>query len=217
MAKLPGAEFFCTCTSHMAGKEVFGFQKRKADISLSYEGESHRPNKVNFFHPQTMTKSSRAKHASCSLSNILEELSPKLQEDQALNNLGTASDIGRPGHVTAIHETTCGTSQGCPRLQQKLALPSKQLPRRSARLGLFKATPTTTPTYIGIMQHAHKKKPEVMEFFFFYDYIERCIKGTRRKWVESRPDIPSIWPVKIKTNLSTKEILDLESIRFQLP
>jgi hypothetical protein len=67
------------------------------------------------------------------------------------------------------------------------------------------------------MQHAHKQKPEVMEFFFCNDNIERCVKGTRRKWVQSRPDILSIWPVKIGTNLLTKEILDLESIGFQLP
>jgi hypothetical protein len=67
------------------------------------------------------------------------------------------------------------------------------------------------------MLHAHKKKPEVMEFFFCNNDIERCVKGTIRKWVQSRPDIPSIWPVKIGTNLSTKEILDLESAGFQLP
>jgi hypothetical protein len=37
----------------------------------------------------------------------MEELSPEVQEDQELNNLGTAGDMGRPGHVTAIHETVC--------------------------------------------------------------------------------------------------------------
>jgi hypothetical protein len=56
-----------------------------------------------------------------------------------------------------------------------------------------------------------------MEFFFCNDDIERCVKGTIRKWVQSRPDIPTIWPVKIGTNLSTKEILHLESVGFQLP
>jgi hypothetical protein len=35
--------------------------------------------------------------------------------------------------------------------------------------------------------------------------------------VQSRPDIPSIWLVKIGTNLSKKEILDLENTGFQLP
>jgi hypothetical protein len=67
------------------------------------------------------------------------------------------------------------------------------------------------------MQNAHKKRPEVMEFFFYNDNIERYVKGTKRKWVQSRPDIPNIWPVKIGTNLSKKEILDLESAGFQLP
>jgi hypothetical protein len=67
------------------------------------------------------------------------------------------------------------------------------------------------------MQNAHKKRPEVMEFFFCNGDIERCVKGTKRKWVQSRLDIPSIWPVKIGTNLSKKEILDLENTGFQLP
>jgi hypothetical protein len=63
------------------------------------------------------------------------------------------------------------------------------------------------------MQNYHKKRPEVMEFFC-NDDIERCVKGTKRKWVQSRPDIPSIWPVKIGTNLFKKEILDFESVGF---
>jgi hypothetical protein len=41
MAKLPGAELFCTHAPHMAGEEVFGSQKRKADVPLGFEGESH--------------------------------------------------------------------------------------------------------------------------------------------------------------------------------
>jgi hypothetical protein len=77
--------------------------------------------------------------------------------------------------------------------------------------------PTAAPTYTGIMQNTHKKRPEVMEFFLCNDDIERCVKDTKRKWVESRPDIPSIWPVKIRTNLSKKEFLDFESAGFQLP
>jgi hypothetical protein len=56
-----------------------------------------------------------------------------------------------------------------------------------------------------------------MEFFFCNDDKECCVKGTIRKWIQLRPDIPSIWPVKIGTNLSTKEILHLESAGFQLP
>jgi hypothetical protein len=35
--------------------------------------------------------------------------------------------------------------------------------------------------------------------------------------VKSKPDIPNVWPVKIGTNLSKKEILELEQAGFQLP
>ena len=56
-----------------------------------------------------------------------------------------------------------------------------------------------------------------MEFFFCNDDIERCVKGTKRRWVKSKPEVPNVWPVKIGTNLSRKEILDLEQAGFQLP
>ena len=109
MAKLHGVELFYTRAPHMASKEVFSSQKRKAEIpqSLGLEGESHWPDKVNFLRPRIATRSSRAKHMSCSLPDVVEELSPELQEDQALNNQGTTSDLGRAGHVTAVHETAC--------------------------------------------------------------------------------------------------------------
>jgi hypothetical protein len=107
MAKLPGVELFCTRAPHMADEEVFGSQKRKADVPLGFEGESHRPDKVNFSCPRIATRSSRANHASCSLPDVVKELSPELQGDQAPNNLGTTGDVGTPGHVTAIYETAC--------------------------------------------------------------------------------------------------------------
>jgi hypothetical protein len=73
---------------------------------------------------------------------------------------------------------------------------------------------TATLTYTGMMYHYSKTKEECMQFFFCNDDIERCVKGTRRRYIQSRSIIPSIWPVKIGTNLSKKEILDLENIGF---
>jgi hypothetical protein len=51
MAKLPGADLFYTYEPHLVGEEVFGSQKCKADASVGFEGNSHRPDKVNFFRP----------------------------------------------------------------------------------------------------------------------------------------------------------------------
>jgi hypothetical protein len=60
---------------------VFGSQKRKADVPLGFEGESHRPDKVNFSRPRIVTRSSRANHASCSLPVVVEEVSPELHKE----------------------------------------------------------------------------------------------------------------------------------------
>jgi hypothetical protein len=222
MAKLPGAKLFYTRVPHMAGKEVFGSQKRKADVPLGFEGESHRPDKVNFSRPRIATRSSRANHASCCLPVVVEEGSSELQEDQAPNNLGTAGDIGRPGHVTAIHETACKEMEWhiarLPKTSAKACFAQQAITKKKCEAKIVQGSkPTAAPTYTGVMQNAHKKRPEVMEFFFYNDDIERYVKGTKRKWVQSRPDIPSIWPMKIGTNLSKKEILDFESAGFQLP
>ena len=37
---------------HLEGKEVFGSQRRKANMALGCEYDSHRPDKVNFSLPR---------------------------------------------------------------------------------------------------------------------------------------------------------------------
>ena len=62
-----------------------------------------------------------------------------------------------------------------------------------------------------------------MQFFFCPDDIERCVKGLRCKWIIpysdtlERPPIPTIWFVKIGTNLTRREIEAVENADFQLP
>ena len=153
---------------------------------------------------------------------MVEELSLELQEDQAPNNEGTTSDVGRVGHVSVVHETSCKeTEWHIARLSKTLGMAcfaQQAITKKKCEAKIVQGNKSTaTPTYTGVMQKAHKKKLEIMEFFFCNDDIERCVKGTKRKWVQSRPNIPSIWPVKIGTNLSKKEILQLESAGFQLP
>jgi hypothetical protein len=161
----------------MAGEEVFSSQKRKADVPLGFEGESHRPDKVNFSRPRIATKSSRTKHASCSLPNVVEELSPELQENQALNNLDTMRDVGRPGHVTTVYETDCKETEWhiarLPMTSVKTCSAQQAITKKKCKARIVQGNkPTAAPTYTGVMQHAHKKKPEVMEFFFCNNDIE---------------------------------------------
>lgn len=82
---------------------------------------------------------------------------------------------------------------------------------------------TPAPAYLGVWNYYKFTKPKDEKFFFCPDDIERCVKGSRRKWVDKfsadqeRPPIPPVWPVKIGTNLTRPEILKLENAGFQLP
>jgi hypothetical protein len=67
-----------------------------------------------------------------------------------------------------------------------------------------------------MMFNSQKKKEELMEFFFHNNDIEWCMKGSKRRWIKSKPDVPNIWPVKLSTNLTKKEILALENFGFHL-
>jgi hypothetical protein len=103
MAKLPGADLFCTYEPyHLVGREVFGSLNYKADVFFGLEGKSHWPDKVNFSCLQIAIRSAGANHASCSLADVAEQLSLDLQEDHTPNNLGTMVEVYRPPHVTAI-------------------------------------------------------------------------------------------------------------------
>jgi hypothetical protein len=75
---------------------------------------------------------------------------------------------------------------------------------------------TPAPTYTGYIRDYKKNKEFLTQFFFCNDDIERCVKGTRRKWLQHRPDVPDVWPVLTGTNLILQEILALEEGGFQL-
>jgi hypothetical protein len=75
---------------------------------------------------------------------------------------------------------------------------------------------TIVPIYIGMMVHYKKDKEERMQFYIYNDDIEWYVKGTRRRWIKSRPDIPNIWPVKVGTNLTRTMILAFKNAGFQL-
>jgi hypothetical protein len=213
--KMHETEEFCTQEQHFEGEEVFGSQKHKADISLDSEHESHRPNRINFSHPRVRTRSTVVAGASCSLGDIPEEPSIDLQDHPIpIINIKTT-------HVTAIHETAYKETEWhiarLPKTSTKACFAQQAITKKNCKAKIVQGnTAAAASTYTGIMKHHQKKTDKVMEFFFCNDDIEWCVKGTKRRWVKSKPDVPNVWPVKIGTNLSRKEILDLEHVGFQL-
>ena len=91
----------------------------------------------------------------------------------------------------------------------------------TARIVLYEKS-TPAPTYSGLWHNMRLNREQHMQFFFCVDDIERCIKGSRHKWVNpysdtlERSPIPTIWPIKIGTNLTRSEIKALENTSFQL-
>ena len=84
----------------------------------------------------------------------------------------------------------------------------------TARIVLYgKSTPA--PTYSELWRNMRLNREEQMQFFFCFDDIERCVKSSRCKWIipysntQERLVVPTIWPVKIGTNLTRSEIVAL--------
>jgi hypothetical protein len=51
LSQLPRVEVSTTQIPHLEGKEIFGSTKWKLDLPPSDDGNSHRPDKVNFSQP----------------------------------------------------------------------------------------------------------------------------------------------------------------------
>jgi hypothetical protein len=60
LSQLLGVEVATTRIPHLEGKEIFGNTKRKLDLPLGADGDSHRPDKVNFSQPRVQTRSRTA-------------------------------------------------------------------------------------------------------------------------------------------------------------
>jgi hypothetical protein len=223
LAKMPGAEEFCTRTPQLEGEEVFLSLKRKADVPIGSEFDSHRPDMISISRPRVQTRSARNNVLNLNASPVELADSP-----QALEKLDVPVQVPEPtpaaalNHVTSVQETACDESQWhiarLPKTSAKACFAQQAVTKKKCIARIVQdGKSTAAPTYTGLMDNYRKNRKDRMQFFFCNDDIERCVKGTRRKWVMSRPEVPEIWPVKNGTNLTRKEILALENAGFRLP
>jgi len=74
MSNISRVKEFLNREPHLEGEEVFGSQKRKLDMPLGYEYDSHRLDRVNFSHPRIQIKSKRASMSIQNLNPIVEDV-----------------------------------------------------------------------------------------------------------------------------------------------
>ena len=108
MMYMPGAEEFCTRVPRMTGEEVFGSMKRKTDLPLGAEEESHRHDKVNFSHPRGSGRAVRT--LSTNMPIIIEE-----------------EDSNVPEVLPQRHMPTMSSHPTSPRDGSPTSLPSRRL------------------------------------------------------------------------------------------
>ena len=216
-----GADEFCTQDAHHEGTEVFGSQKRKPDTPIIANEEIHRLDTINFFWPHSMKRVTKAQVAT--LPTIVEEVKTSIEEVQPLPRART--DVHR---ITTVQESRVN----------EMAWHIARVPKTSAKAYWAKIAvtknkctahiilygkSTSAPIYSRLLRNVRKNHEEHLQFFFCADDIERCIKCSRHKWVISysntleRPSIPTLWPIKIGTNLTRSKIKALENAGFQLP
>jgi hypothetical protein len=114
VVRMLGANEFCTRQTHLESEEVFGFQKRKAEMPLGFEFESYRLDRISFLRPQIEIRSSQALDARYNLHSIPKELSPDLRQGKLgpkpNTKIITPITMSRTAHVTWIQETACDKS-----------------------------------------------------------------------------------------------------------
>ena len=197
---MPEAAEFCTRVPHLEGEEVFGtLKRRKIDMPIGFEGDSHRPDKVNFSHPRVQTRSIAAQ----------------------INSRDTPHSTSPVPFTNKVLESDCDTSKWhIARISEKSR---KQCHAVQAGNGnkckMVIATgrkATAAPTYRGRRKDKFKESPVIEDFWFCPDQIARCVMGPKRFFVIDRPQIPEIWPVLTGTDLTRSEILELQEAGFCL-
>ena len=198
MKSYPGLEALNTRNCVLEGFELFGSTKRKLDLSPGVDCDSHRPDKVNYSIPCPNTRVRRA----C------------IEESLVYAEHGVA-------HTTSMLETNCSSSHW-----HIARLPANSAKRYwamqantwilcNAKVGTDKHC-TPAPTYKGLTKEFRSTNNVEYEFWFCPDDIKRSVSGNKKKDVLDWPVVPSIWPVKIGTNLLRQEVLALEDVGFQL-
>lgn len=220
---MPWAEELCTRTTQIKQEEVFISLKRKVDVPIGSEFISHRPDKINISQPCVQTGSTRIDPIDLSSSPIDLSNSSILAINHVVRHKAKVNTLALGiHHVTPVQETTCHKSQRhiarLPKSSAKAYFTQQAITMKKCVAWIIQdGKSTVPPAYTDLMDNYRKEMKKKMQLFSCNNDIVRCVKGTRRRWVLSRPDLPKVWHVKRGTNLKCKGILALENVGFRFP
>jgi len=214
LEQMPGASTFCTREPHLEGEEVFLSLKRSAHIPIGSRYDSHRPDKISMSRPLKRTR-----YASSNSVHVIPEEEPETAV--CTSPLHESEQVIPPTPQTkVVLESVCDEKEWhiarLPKTSSKACFAQHATTKKKCVAKIVQDNKSTAaPTYTGMMKN-YKRTTVDMQFFFCNSDIERCVKGSIRKWVLSKPRVPEIWPVKFGTNLTRQEVLALEDAGFCL-
>jgi hypothetical protein len=169
MLDMPGAEDFYTRVPRMAGEEVFGSSKRKADLPLGAEEESHRPDKVNFSYPRGSGRVVRARPVQMPI--ILEDIEDDTIVQDIHHELEPQSIPASPPneggirHVSVVEETKVDVKEWhisrLPKTSAKCCWAQRAVTKKKCTERIVRgANLTVVPTYTGVWTNIRRNLSE---------------------------------------------------------
>lgn len=75
---------------------------------------------------------------------------------------------------------------------------------------------TLVAAYRGLKRIFRSNNHTPINFWFCANEINRCMKGSKEKWVLDWLSLLTMWAVKVGTNLTHEEVFALKDVGFQL-
>jgi len=182
LSDFEGVDEFCTRSPHLEGAKVFGSQKRMPDTPIRTDDETHHPDTLNFSCPHVAQRTTRS-HAS-PLPTIVEESSPFVLKVPPPPSIGL--DFCR---VTVVQEYKVDEKLWyivrVPYNSSKACWAMHVVTKKKCTAKIVSNSKSTpAPACLGVWNYYKFTTPKVEKFFFCPDDIERCIKGSSRKWMD---------------------------------
>jgi hypothetical protein len=209
IAKYPSRSSFTTRIPHLEGQEVFGSTKRRVDITVRSENNSHRHDYVNFSQPRVNATSSGFNG-----SNVDASESSGIIRDEAFvltfQGLKVEECVCRDG-VWRIERCP-------PSLNTHYFAIQRGLIKHCDDIIIAKKTirAIPSPCYNGLWFDLKGSVPICHKLWFCEDDLTYCVEGIGKKYCVDRPLVPSMWPMQVGTNLTQFEATILEEVKFVL-
>jgi hypothetical protein len=189
---------------HLERERIFGSAKRKLDLLLGDESDSHRHDRVNFSVPKTGRRMTPNQSRRCRGLNESTSDAPAVVA-YTMGQLPVRESQCDPmswriERISPISAAKCKGHHNGKRCGAKIAKYRRAIP---------------CPTFTGIQRKSGSKSTEQKQFWFCPSDATKCVMA-HSKWIVHYPDVPLTWPVMEGTNLTQAEVEGLEAVGFKI-